>query len=376
MATDSTIPPPHSALHSETEHWWYEHYNWLEENGYHLRPRYKPGWVPSWELDKSLSIRECEDFKSSGGTRNDAIRISDGAFVYLKRVEKAGNPHEVETTTFLSPTNSTPDPDNHCIPLYDSLIVPNSPEEYVVLALPLQRPSLDPQFATIGEAADFLQQIFKGLRYIHSRHVAHRDVHASNITADALKLFNEPWHPRDLKRTRNGFKPSVLKHVTRTECPVRYYFIDFGLSLKFDPEDADPSALPILGIDKTPPEFKTLDKPCNPFQTDVYCLGNIIRENFLDGSNFEQPKHGFKFLRSLADDMTQTDPAKRPTMDDATRRLDEAVSRLPDSHLRRRYQLKAEGIFDRMSLYFPHRNRTSQFIQKKLPAIPQWKESS
>lgn len=33
------------------ETFWMEHHKWLEEKGYMLRPRYRPGWVPSWDVD-------------------------------------------------------------------------------------------------------------------------------------------------------------------------------------------------------------------------------------------------------------------------------------------------------------------------------------
>ena len=31
-----------------SEVWWRDHYNDIKLCGYQLRPRYSPGWVPSW----------------------------------------------------------------------------------------------------------------------------------------------------------------------------------------------------------------------------------------------------------------------------------------------------------------------------------------
>lgn len=31
------------------EIYWRDHQVWLSEQGYMLRPRYRPGWVPSWK---------------------------------------------------------------------------------------------------------------------------------------------------------------------------------------------------------------------------------------------------------------------------------------------------------------------------------------
>ena len=32
----------------EHEEWWRDHQVWLQERGYMLRKRYRPGWIPSW----------------------------------------------------------------------------------------------------------------------------------------------------------------------------------------------------------------------------------------------------------------------------------------------------------------------------------------
>lgn len=33
------------------ETFWMEHQQWLEDKGYMLRPRFRRGWVPSWDVD-------------------------------------------------------------------------------------------------------------------------------------------------------------------------------------------------------------------------------------------------------------------------------------------------------------------------------------
>lgn len=42
------------------EFFWRDHYLWLEEKGYRLRPRYHPDWVASWK-DTGESWVDCED---------------------------------------------------------------------------------------------------------------------------------------------------------------------------------------------------------------------------------------------------------------------------------------------------------------------------
>ncbi len=45
---------------SNAEFFWRDHYRFLEEKGYRLRPRYSPDWKPSW-LSTNRDRFECED---------------------------------------------------------------------------------------------------------------------------------------------------------------------------------------------------------------------------------------------------------------------------------------------------------------------------
>ena len=42
------------------ERFWTDHYLWLESQGYKLRPRYHPNWIPAWKKSKK-SMFNCED---------------------------------------------------------------------------------------------------------------------------------------------------------------------------------------------------------------------------------------------------------------------------------------------------------------------------
>ncbi len=89
-----------------------------------------------------------------------------------------------------------------------------------------------------------------------------------------LYHFVSTWAKRDMSGT--------AKSYTRTRHPVRYYFIDFGLSRRYDPAKGPPRSWPIWGADRTVPEFHKSLEPCDPFPTDVYYLGNVIKTVFLD----------------------------------------------------------------------------------------------
>lgn len=97
---------------------------------------------------------------------------------------------------------------------------------------------------------------------------------------DPRPLYPQLYHfvSTSEKRDMSG----AAKHYTRTRKPVRYYFIDFGLSRRYDPAKGSPLSRPIWGADRTVPEFHKSLEPCDPFPTDVYYLGNVIRTVFLD----------------------------------------------------------------------------------------------
>ena len=42
------------------EEWWRDHQEWLAQQGYMLRSRYRPGWVPSWKATPKLAKHELD----------------------------------------------------------------------------------------------------------------------------------------------------------------------------------------------------------------------------------------------------------------------------------------------------------------------------
>ncbi|KAG6901308.1 hypothetical protein C0995_013878 [Termitomyces sp. Mi166 len=151
--------------------------------------------------------------------------------------------------------------------------------------------------------------------------------------ADAYHLYDAPPHPfaRRMKRDFSGKASLVASPTTK---PVKYYLIDFDLSKEYPP-GATRLEEPPWGGDKTVPEHLLPDAPpCDPFPVDVYCLGNTIRQGYLDGWKFAKAKKGFEFMRELIDDMTNPDPQKRPQMSEANSRLKTIIEGLSDWKLR------------------------------------------
>jgi len=183
-----------------------------------------------------------------------------------------------------------------------------------------------------------------------------------NIMMDPRPLFPNLYHPQAEDRSLD-FKKAA-KYYTRTTRPTKYYFIDFGLSRKYNPDDGPPREDPIWGGDKTVPEFHRSDDPCDPFPTDIYYLGNMIREDFL------QTLRGVEFMQPLVDDMVQDDPVKRPTIDQVVVRFADIRGRLRFWHLRSRLVRNDEYWIVRMFRNIRHIFRTIGYIITRRPAIP------
>ncbi|KAJ7143387.1 kinase-like domain-containing protein [Mycena crocata] len=308
----------------EDEDFWRDHQRWLETCGYKLRPRYSPDWVASW-LGTSKYYIDCEDGQSGlSHVVMDATRISDGTFVMLKQIRRSKHPNEVKLCAMFNAEPLKSDPRNHCVPLYEILKVPDD-DDMVLMVMPFLSKWNIPEFYTIREIVDFVGQAIEGLQFIHKQNVAHRDCKMDNILMDCGPLYPEPRHPVRASMKRDWSGPA--KHLTRTQRPVKYYIVDFGLTQKYHPDRPRPLDPPGFGGDQTVPEFQS-GALCDSFAVDVYCLGNTFREMLLERSMFSRGTKGLGFLRPLVQEMVQDDPKLRPTMDQVAEKFTRIRSRL------------------------------------------------
>lgn len=107
-----------------------------------------------------------------------------------------------------------------------------------------------------------------------------RDCTCLNIMMDPKPMFPDMYHPTRILRKRDA--SGWARYHTRTARPTRYYIIDFGISRKYSPSDAPFLEDIIESGDRTVPEHREPWDPCNPFPTDVYCLGHAIKEKILE----------------------------------------------------------------------------------------------
>jgi hypothetical protein len=96
---------------------------------------------------------------------------------------------------------------------------------------------------------------------------------------DASGLYPDGYHPRDIDMSRDY--THYARSYTRTQRPPKYFFVCFGRAKSY-PALGDALDAPIWGFDKSVPEFvASPGSPCDPFATDIYYLGNALREDFL-----------------------------------------------------------------------------------------------
>ncbi|TFK74335.1 hypothetical protein BDN72DRAFT_760235 [Pluteus cervinus] len=343
------------------EFYWRDRALWLETQGYKLRPRYQPGWAPEIPNLENVPLNDEEFVAMAVPAVVDATRTKDGKRVLLKRIVKSDHPFEAGLTKLLSAEPLSADPLNHCIPVLDEISPPNEPGvTYLVLPF-LQQLTCLP-FDTFGEIVDFVKQLFTGVQFLHHHHIAHRDIGIPNVLMEGEQMFPEGWNHFRGHRTPRGNKHSTF--FRRSIQPPKYYIIDFGLSRQYDATETNPQEPPIGGGDRSVPEFKTNKEAFNPFQTDIYYTGNLIRRLIMTGY------YGAGFLDPLIKDMIQKDPEKRPTIDEVITRFEAICKNLSDRKLRSRPIPRKGKIIKGIRNHLEHRKRMREYIEQGIPPIP------
>ncbi|OSX61727.1 hypothetical protein POSPLADRAFT_1144317 [Postia placenta MAD-698-R-SB12] len=320
---------------SPAEKFWRDHQPHLQSREYVLRARYRPNWRPSW-LGTNLDPTYCEDsIMVSKHNVIDAIRQRDGLLVAIKATRN--DTEEIAISTFLSSLKLMSDHRNHCIPLLEVMLDPLDPEMSLMVT-PYMRPFNDPEFGASGEVVDFVRQSLEGLWFLHEQRVAHRDCAAMNIMMDGRPLYPHGHHPVRYGYSRDG--ASELAPLARIDHPVRYYFIDFGLSTHFAP-GVSPSVVGAAGRDKEVPEL-SLDVPYDAFKVDIFAMGNLYDKELV------QKYQGLEFLQPLIDVMKQRDPERRPSAEQAFRSFEGIRSTLSNASLRWRLRPRTESMSERV----------------------------
>ena len=100
---------------------------------------------------------------------------------------------------------------------------------------------------------------------------------------DAPAMYPKGFHPveTDLNRDMRGSAPHHSRFTNPR--PVKYYYVDFGISSQFTPEQDHTSRL-VVGVDGLDDQVPELSKvtPYDPFKVDVFILGNYFKKTILN----------------------------------------------------------------------------------------------
>ncbi|KAF8555578.1 hypothetical protein OG21DRAFT_1483816 [Imleria badia] len=308
----------------DQELFWRERYYFFKNKGYVLRPRYNPKWQASWKYGMDPFPDRYEDsiIQWKEALLDATQEGKDGKDVFIKRVDSRTHPNEVKIASRLGSVDNRKDKRNHCVPVL-ALFPDDRDPWYRYIVMPVLRPFNEPNFTSLGEVLDFVNQTLEGLVYMHEQNVAHRwvnfsfwlcpdneecsDCAAENILMDGSNLYKDGWHPMDTWRARDG--GDLPPSRKRSEVEITYYFIDFGLSTEFSPVQRERLVTGGLGRIQAPEQISGL--PYDPFKLDVYYLGHVYQTKIVD--EFK----GLEVLGDLARLMTKPNPKDRPSAHEA-----------------------------------------------------------
>ena len=127
---------------------------------------------------------------------------------------------------------------------------------------------------------------------MHERNVAHRwaciladgmcflrpfrDCIMNNVMFDPSEIYLRGFHHTRMNR-RCAFNAKA-KRFRRTQRSPRYYLFISGLSRHYTSRDDFDK--PLRDGDDTA-STRQGETPCNPFRTDIYHLGNLVRHEFM-----------------------------------------------------------------------------------------------
>ncbi|EED81145.1 predicted protein [Postia placenta Mad-698-R] len=190
-------------------------------------------------------------------------------------------------------------------------------ESILYMVMPFLQLIDSPPFEIPQEVTELVDQLLedkieitsKGLVFLHEQGVAHHDCAYKNIMMDASAMYPRGFHP-----IRENLLPNTqtaAPHYSRIDVPVKYYYVDFGISSHIPPDAENRLVVGVASRDQEVPKLSRRKKPYDPFKVDIFMIGNLFCHYFHDVfSNVE-------FLEPLIVSMMRHDPALRPSADEA-----------------------------------------------------------
>ncbi|KAF8884759.1 kinase-like domain-containing protein [Gymnopilus junonius] len=288
--------------------WWDSMRSWFAERGYTLYDYLPDGdsdnkfayWKPSRHCTGSIDFpypyMGSDDDRTGYATGYGEGRVvfaqdNEGRHLAIKLLK--GGSEEVKVSKLLKDESCLHDFESFpCVlPVLDLLpcedhwfaVMPRSVQKrplslHVVVQLPLCRwgeVDYTPWFSTMYHAVLHMRCLLKGLIFLQSRRIFHRDVAHRNILVNRLAYF------RDRRKTFS------MQFELEKEEKLRYALFDFDRAVLLDKETyGENPILPIHFVNQgfySPPYERLLGYPdFDPFKYDVACLGIYFDETFGD----------------------------------------------------------------------------------------------
>ncbi|CAL1713633.1 unnamed protein product [Somion occarium] len=296
---------------------WRNRQKFLASKGYMLRPRYHPGRIPSWmrPFRRPADLLDdlfCEDRRCSmmvGYHSMDATRMSDGTLVCLKTVKT--DSERLRIPIFFSSKELRDDPRNHCVPILD--VLPDSEnEDQSILVMPFLRKYNCPEFETVYNVTDYVDQMLEGLAFFHEHGVVLGSfLSMDDNVLDASELYPSGFHPEFQDSPRDGPCYKTCPRKSRITTPVKYYWSDFMSAARIVPKDNTEYGRgekdDVIRAPRKMVKNWNLCGITDPFKHDVFVFGITLKYGL------SQQYLNLGFLRSLVKIMTNNHRRSRGT---------------------------------------------------------------
>lgn len=110
--------------------------------------------------------------------------------------------------------------------------------------------------------------------------LSHSDIAALNVMMDGRALYPGGHHPASIESSPDLYEELVP--LLRIDNPVRYLYVDFGLSVRFQP-GASTHVVGNVGRDAEVPELSST-VPYDAYKADIYALGNLFDKELVQVS--------------------------------------------------------------------------------------------
>ncbi|KAJ6480094.1 hypothetical protein DFH09DRAFT_1107953 [Mycena vulgaris] len=256
--------------------------------------------------------------RGAADSNSDRLRIIDQLF-------KTGDPafpkrNEVEEVWAVVETlKAQPGAKNHCLPILELLQIedPEHSEYSFMVTAGMRDCDDDPAFTTV----------WKDHRIYPAGPRATYVVNASRMIPGEFH-FTWPWTTRDGMHHLHPYKgdDSVPHIKSRTQAgPMKYYFIDWGLSVQFPSYETRELVTGTCGrLREHIPEISET-VPYDSFKVDVSLVGEVLNEDFLAVSGGYV---GLDFLVPFTRTLRRSDPASRPEAEEALALFRDLVSNM------------------------------------------------